>query len=47
MNEEEVLLQAFAEHPGAVLFGIAFCILAFYVGLAILFNGWPDFRRRK
>ena len=47
MSEEQILAQAFVEHPAAVLFGAGFCILCLYVGLAILFNGWPEFRRGR
>ena len=44
---DEIIAQAFIAHPGAILFGIAAVILCFYVGLGILFNGWPECRRRK
>lgn len=43
---DEIFAQAFVAHPVGVLFGIGFCILCLYFGLAILFNGWPRFRRK-
>jgi len=42
---DEAFAQAFVAHPGAVLFGVGFCVLCLYVGLAVLFNGWPRFRK--
>jgi len=44
--EEEILIQAFADHPVGMIFGIGFCILCFYFGISILFYGWPRFRRK-
>ena len=44
---EEILAQAFATHPVGMIFGVGFVILCFYFGIAVLFNGWPEFRRRK
>lgn len=42
---DDVVLQAFAEHPVGVLFGVGFCILCLYIGLALLFNGWPKSKK--
>ena len=46
MTGEEVFLQAFTAHPVGILFGIGFIILCLYIGMTLLFNGWPE-RRRK
>jgi len=43
---EEIFMQAFAAHPVGIIFGFGFCILCLYLGIALLFNGWPKFRRK-
>jgi hypothetical protein len=44
---EEIIAKAFIENPLGVLFGFGFLVLCFYIGLTLIFYGWPDFRRRK
>ncbi len=43
--ENEILLQTFSQHPFAILGGIALILFVFYMGLAILWNGWPKFKK--
>lgn len=41
----DALNQAFIQHPVGMLFGFAAIILVSYIGLSILFNGWPKFKK--
>lgn len=45
MNENDVFLRAFEAHPVGIIFAIGFCILVWFIGLSILMNGWPKFRK--
>jgi hypothetical protein len=44
-NMDEIVKQAFINHPFGVLTGIALIVICFFVGLALLLNGWPKFKR--
>ena len=43
--EEEILKQAFVNHPFAIFAGIALCVICFFAGWALLMYGWPKFRK--
>lgn len=42
---DDALNIAFQNNPFGVLAGIALVILCFYIGLSLLFNGWPRLRK--
>lgn len=45
ITSNPALSQAFADHPFAVLAGVALVGFALFLGMAILYNGWPKFRK--
>lgn len=42
---DEALKQAFIEHPIGVILAIGFCVLCLYIGLALIWHGWPKFKK--
>ena len=41
-----VFEQAFVANPVGVILSIGVCIFLFFIGLSILYNGWPKFGRK-
>jgi hypothetical protein len=46
MTEHQTLSQAFANHPVGVLIGIALIMIVYFIGLSLLFHGWPKFGKK-
>lgn len=42
---DEAFKQAFIQHPIGIILALGFCLLCFYVGVALIMNGWPKFRK--
>lgn len=45
ITSNPALSQAFVEHPFGLLAGVALVVFALFLGMAILYNGWPKFRK--
>ena len=46
MTEDQAFNQAFANHPVGVLIGMALILIVFFIGLSLLWNGWPKFGKK-
>jgi hypothetical protein len=42
---DEAFKQAFINHPVGIILSIGFILLCFYIGLTLLYYGWPKFKK--